>query len=74
LFPVVILLHPHTVLIKTIMKTKMNTTIKFERRARIKGEIRMMGIREKHHHIQDCAKMFKGITPSTTYMVISKRG
>jgi hypothetical protein len=56
------------------MKTKMNTTIKFERRARIKGEIRMMGIREKHHHIQDCAKMFKGITPSTTYMVISKRG
>jgi hypothetical protein len=56
------------------MKTKMNTTIKFERRARIKGEIRMMGIREKHHHIQDCAKMFKEITPLTTYMVISKRG
>jgi hypothetical protein len=32
-----ILLHPHNVLIKIIMKKKMNTMIKFKRRARIKG-------------------------------------
>jgi hypothetical protein len=37
------------------------------------GEIRMLGIKEKHHHIQECVKMFKEITPSTTYLVISKR-
>jgi hypothetical protein len=23
------------------------------------GEMRMMGIKEKHHHIQECVKMFK---------------
>jgi hypothetical protein len=38
------------------------------------GEIRMMGTREKHHHTQECAIMFKEITLSTTYLVISKRG
>jgi hypothetical protein len=38
------------------------------------GEMRMMGIKEKHHHIQECVKMFKEITPSTTYLVISKNG
>jgi hypothetical protein len=35
------------------------------------GEMR---INEKHHHIQECVKMFKEITPSTTYLVISKKG
>jgi hypothetical protein len=34
----------------------------------------MMGTKEKHHHIKECATMFKKITPSTTYLVISKRG
>jgi hypothetical protein len=48
--------------------------IEAKRRAMIKGEMRMLGIKEKHHHIQECIKMFKGITPSTTYLVISKRG
>jgi hypothetical protein len=38
------------------------------------GEMRMMGIKERHHNIQECIKMFKDITPSTTYLVISKRG
>jgi hypothetical protein len=37
-------------------------------------EMRMMGIKEKHHHIQGCIKKFKEITLSTTYLVISKRG
>jgi hypothetical protein len=38
------------------------------------GEMRMMGINEKHHHIQECVKMFKEITLLTTYLVISKKG
>jgi hypothetical protein len=33
------------------MKKKMSNIIKFKRRAIIKGEMRMMGIIEKHHHI-----------------------
>jgi hypothetical protein len=33
------------------MKIKMNTKIKSKRRAMIKGEMRMMGRREKDHHI-----------------------
>jgi hypothetical protein len=37
-----ILLHPHKVLIKIIMKKKTNTMIKTKRRAMIKGEMRMM--------------------------------
>jgi hypothetical protein len=45
-----------------------------KRRAMIKGEMRMIEIKEKHHHIQEYATMFKEITPSTTYLVISKRG
>jgi hypothetical protein len=40
----------------------------------IKGEMRMMGIKEKHHHIQECVTMFKEITLLTIYFVISKRG
>jgi hypothetical protein len=69
-----ILLHPHNVLIKIIMKKVMNQMIEAKRRAMIKGEMRMMGIEEKHHHIQEYVKIFKEITPSTSYLVISKRG
>jgi alanine-alpha-ketoisovalerate/valine-pyruvate aminotransferase len=69
-----ILLYPHKVLIKIIMKKMMNQMIKAKRRAMIKGEMRMVGIKEKHHHIQECVKMFREITPSTTYLVILKMG
>jgi hypothetical protein len=69
-----ILLHPHKVLIKIIMKKVMNKMIKTKMRAMIKGKIRMMRIKEKHHHIKDCVTMFKDITPSITYLVILKRG
>jgi alanine-alpha-ketoisovalerate/valine-pyruvate aminotransferase len=56
------------------MKKMMNQMIEAKRRTMIKGEMRMMGIKEKHHHIQECVKMFKEITPSTTHLVIPKRG
>jgi hypothetical protein len=46
-----ILLHPDKVLIKIIMKKILNQMIKAKKRAMIKGEIRMMGRKEKHHHI-----------------------
>jgi hypothetical protein len=69
-----ILLHPHMVLIKIIMKMMMNQMIKIKRRTMIKEEMRMIGIKGKRHHIQECIKMFKGITMSITYSVISKRG
>jgi hypothetical protein len=46
-----ILLHPRKVLIKIITKKKMNIMIKFKRTTMIKGEMRIMMIREKHHHI-----------------------
>jgi hypothetical protein len=46
-----ILLHSHKVLIKINMKKILNQMIKAKRRAMIKGEMRMMGIKEKHHHI-----------------------
>jgi hypothetical protein len=56
--PQVIPLHPHKDLIKIMkrIKMKMNTIIKFKRRAMIKREMRMMGIKMKatqdlHHHI-----------------------
>jgi alanine-alpha-ketoisovalerate/valine-pyruvate aminotransferase len=52
----------------------LNQMIKAKRRAMIKGEMRMMGIKEKHHHIQTCVKIFKEITPSIIYLVISKKG
>jgi hypothetical protein len=55
------------------MKKKMNQMIKTKRRAMIKGEMRMMGTKERHHNIQECAIMFKDITPLTTYLVISRR-
>jgi hypothetical protein len=49
--PQMILLHPHKVLIKIIMKKMLNQMIKVKKRATIKGEMRMIGIKEKHHHI-----------------------
>jgi hypothetical protein len=45
--------------------------INAKKRAMIKGEMRMMRIKEKHHHIQECVKIFKEITSSLTYLVIS---
>jgi hypothetical protein len=69
-----ILLHPHKILIKIIIKNMMNQMIKAKMRAIIKEEMRMMGVKKKHHHIQECVKMFKEIIMSTTYLVISKRG
>jgi hypothetical protein len=56
------------------MKKILNQIIKVKRRAMIKGEMRMMGTKEKHHHIQECVKIFKEITPSITYLVISEKG
>jgi hypothetical protein len=67
-------LHPHNVLIKIIMKKMLNQMIKVKKRAMITGEMRMMGIKKKHHHIQECIKIFKEVTPSKTYLVISKKG
>jgi hypothetical protein len=49
------------------MKKMLNQMIKAKRRAMIKGEMRMMGIKEKHHHIQECVRIFKEITPSHTW-------
>jgi hypothetical protein len=48
--------------------------IKDKKRAMIKGEMSMMGIKEKHHRIQERVKIFKEIIPSITYLVISKKG
>jgi hypothetical protein len=47
---------------------------KGKKRAMIKGKMRMLGIKKKYHHIQECVKIFKEITPSITYLVISKKG
>jgi hypothetical protein len=69
-----VLLHPHKVLIKIIIKKMMNQIIEAKMRAMINEEMRMMEINEKHHHIQECVKIFKEITLSTIYLVISKRG
>jgi hypothetical protein len=55
-------LHLLNGLIKMNMKVKMGTIIKSKRRAMIKGEMRMMGIIKRHHHIQECATTFKEIT------------
>jgi hypothetical protein len=69
-----ILLHPHMVLINIIMKKMLNQMIMAIGRAMIKGDMRMMGVKEKRHHIQECVRMFKEITPLITYLVISKKG
>jgi hypothetical protein len=67
-------LHPHKDLIRINMKKRMTTMIKIKRRAMNKGEMKMMGIMEMHHHIQECATTFKEITPLTTYLVILRKG
>jgi hypothetical protein len=54
-----VLLHLHKVLVKIIMKNVMNQMIEVKRRAMIKEEMGLMKIKEKHHHIQECIKMFK---------------
>jgi hypothetical protein len=69
-----ILLHSHKVLIKIMMKKMLNQMIKTKRRAMIKGEMRMMEINEKHHHIQECVKIFKEITPFDTILGNIKKG
>jgi hypothetical protein len=56
------------------MKKKMNTMIKFKRRAMINGEMRMIVAMEMCHHIQERAITLKEITPSTTYLVILRKG
>jgi hypothetical protein len=68
-----ILVHPHKSLIKMNMKRKMNTMIKFKMRAMMKREMRMMGIWDKRHHIQECATIFKENTPSIIYLMILKK-
>jgi hypothetical protein len=48
-----------------------------KRKALIKEEIRMMGIKKDQkqgHHTQDCTKPSKEITPWTIFLVISKNG
>jgi hypothetical protein len=55
------------------MKKMLNQMIEAKRRAMIKGEMMMMEIKEKHHHIQECVKIFKEITSLKTYLVISKK-
>jgi hypothetical protein len=67
-------LHLHKELIKMNMKIKMNTKIKSKRTEMIKGEMRMMEIRDKDKLIQECAIMFKEISSSITYLVILKKG
>jgi hypothetical protein len=49
--PQMILLHSYKVLIKIIMKKMLNQMIKAKKRTMVKGEMKMMGIKEKHHHI-----------------------
>jgi hypothetical protein len=56
------------------MKKMMTQIIEAKRRAMIKGEMSIMGIKEKHYLIQECIKILKEITQSITYFVISKRG
>jgi hypothetical protein len=46
-----ILLHPHKILMKIIMKKMMNQMIEAKRRAMIKREMGIMGINKKHHRI-----------------------
>jgi hypothetical protein len=72
--PQMILLHPHKVLIKIIMKKMFNQMIRAKKRAMIKREMKMVGIKEKHHHIYECVKIFKEIIPLTTYLVKLKKG
>jgi hypothetical protein len=71
--PQMILLHPQKIMSKIkrmnmkMNKKNLNMKIKFmiNKKALIKGEIRMMGImkdQEQDHHTQECTKLFKEIT------------
>jgi hypothetical protein len=79
--PQMILLHPHKVMskIKRMNKKrlKMKTKFMIERKALIKGEMRMMGTmkdQEQGHHTQECTKPFKEITPWIIFLMISRNG
>jgi hypothetical protein len=68
-----------TCLKKKRMKTKMMSHLK--RRTLIKGEMKRIKTRKmikrsriKDYHTQESTKQFKGITPSTLYLVIFTRG
>jgi hypothetical protein len=52
-------LHPHKVFIKIIMKKMLKQMIKAKKRAMIKGEMRMMGIKEKHTTSKSASKCSK---------------
>jgi hypothetical protein len=47
-----ILLHPHKVLIKIIMRKMFNQMIKAKKRAMVKGEMRMMGEAPPHARVR----------------------
>jgi hypothetical protein len=64
---------------KKRMKTKMMSHLK--RRTLIKGEMKMIKTRKmikrygiKDRHTQESTKQFKGITPSTPYLVTFTKG
>jgi hypothetical protein len=72
-----ILLHPHKTMSKIKRMNNLKMKLMIKRKALIKGEMRMIGImkdQEQGHHIQECTKPFKEITPWTIFLVISKRG
>jgi hypothetical protein len=61
--------------IKRMNKMKIKPMI--NRKILIKGEIRMMGIikdQEQGHHIQECIKPYKEITPWIIFLVTSRKG
>jgi hypothetical protein len=56
---------------------KLKMKIMINRKALIKGEVRMMGImkdQEQGRHTQECTKPYNEFTPWTIFLVISKRG
>jgi hypothetical protein len=72
------LLKKRTWLKKKRMKTKMMSHLKW--RTLIKGEMKMVKTRKlikrfkiKDRHTQESTKQFKGITPSTPYLVTFTR-
>jgi hypothetical protein len=62
-------------------KIKIKTMSHLKRRTLIKGEMKMIKTRKmikrfgiKDRHTQESTKQFKEITPSTPYLVTSRRG
>jgi hypothetical protein len=60
-------------------KKNLKIKIKFmiKRKALIKGEMWMMGIKkdqEQDHHTKECVKRSKEITPWTIFLMISRKG